>query len=714
MFVVAKEENRQADMKNRSENSMMPTQGKQQSVLFIPRYPQPIYWAYYPIPYSPNQINYCHNNYHHYHHPHQQQQQHHAQNDDNNQYHQEKINQEINASLYSYYGQQDDTQNIYPQTIYGQQFYDENIPVYGVQELENSPMIQETEKEIGQNELNADNHEKKIINLQKNSEANPAPDPEEKNALDETTDVSDDKQEKSMQNKAESDEGDSETTTSEISELSSAENCQVKNDIQENLSSSESSDSDSYLAYSTGRTGLDEEKCEGLNAELEDKQISTDCESFTEENEKEEKKKVEDLDSKEKNEEEKSRVENVISFSGPRLRSDTPNKIDESGWKDIPTDEDYPGVVDEEDASTIVSVSLPFRPQFPVLKKDEIIDEKASADLKEIINSVSLSLRIDKEPSTTVDFTLRKNPSTRPKSWCPDKLNDDFWTSKTILGQQGEAIECTEENKEKKNNNDEEKNKNEAKRMPSFEVTVEDDKINDDKVEEDEEESADESKKNKYLLTVQNSRDETDDDDSGVTSDMSRLISEVDTDSECTPSRKAITYKRTQTHSRLFRLLSEDLSQDTIEKEKSKRRNRLSLPIKNSSEFSYDYSNQSSGMTSPDYSPVYERPSSRNFQKIFNTTVVSEPGEEDRYFKIWKNSKDTDEANKLKNHNEILSSTLTGKFEENKSSIWSHRSNVLCPRIKSTRSSDGRIRKPVVHSTATNYSKYDRARKSEY
>ncbi|XP_057335493.1 uncharacterized protein LOC130674231 isoform X2 [Microplitis mediator] len=56
-------------------------------------------------------------------------------------------------------------------------------------------------------------------------------------------------------------------------------------------------------------------------------------------------------------------------------------------------------------------------------------------------------------------------------------------------------------------------------------------------------------------------KEETDDDDSGVTSqsDLSRIISEVDTDSESGPKQKKInSYKRTQTHSRLFKLITDD------------------------------------------------------------------------------------------------------------------------------------------------------------
>lgn len=61
---------------------------------------------------------------------------------------------------------------------------------------------------------------------------------------------------------------------------------------------------------------------------------------------------------------------------------------------------------------------------------------------------------------------------------------------------------------------------------------------------------------------------EVDEDDSGVTSDMSRHISETDTESECFPElRKMTRYQRAATHSRLFKLLQDecDLNSDDNE-----------------------------------------------------------------------------------------------------------------------------------------------------
>ncbi|KFB38031.1 hypothetical protein ZHAS_00005299 [Anopheles sinensis] len=76
-------------------------------------------------------------------------------------------------------------------------------------------------------------------------------------------------------------------------------------------------------------------------------------------------------------------------------------------------------------------------------------------------------------------------------------------------------------------------------------------------------------------------------DDSGVTSDMSKHISEVETDSECFPEmRKMTRYQRAATHSRLFKLLqdesnngdsedeeaSEDISKEMCKEEKQEKK----------------------------------------------------------------------------------------------------------------------------------------------
>uniref|UniRef100_A0A182PT05 Uncharacterized protein n=1 Tax=Anopheles epiroticus TaxID=199890 RepID=A0A182PT05_9DIPT len=76
-------------------------------------------------------------------------------------------------------------------------------------------------------------------------------------------------------------------------------------------------------------------------------------------------------------------------------------------------------------------------------------------------------------------------------------------------------------------------------------------------------------------------------DDSGVTSDMSKHISEVETDSECFPEmRKMTRYQRAATHSRLFKLLQDESNngdseddeeatgEDNVSKEREQKQNR--------------------------------------------------------------------------------------------------------------------------------------------
>jgi len=193
---------------------------------------------------------------------------------------------------------------------------------------------------------------------------------------------------------------------------------------------------------------------------------------------------------------------------------------------------------------------------------------------------------------------------------------------------------------------------------------------------------------------VQDYREDTDDEDSGVTSDISRMISEVDTDSECTCSKNVKKYQRTQTHSRLFRLLNDDsiLSGPS-------RKEYLSLPLEtNASNYDDNYcSNYSSGLTSPEYSPIYEQ-SWRKFHEDATTITSSSANlanveidhlasrqeqissKDDPYFRIWKSPK----LFGLREHNVVPS--LAFKTLDSKIPSWAYKVNVLCPRIKSTKS----------------------------
>lgn len=206
------------------------------------------------------------------------------------------------------------------------------------------------------------------------------------------------------------------------------------------------------------------------------------------------------------------------------------------------------------------------------------------------------------------------------------------------------------------------------------------------------------SKESKHLLSVQNSREETDDEDSGVTSDMSRMISEVDTDSECTSSKNMRKYQRTQTHSRLFRLLNDDsiLLEDTEKtNESSSTEEYLNLPLK-SNAFNYDEnycSNYSSGVTSPEYSPICEQ-SWKRLHDADNSRLPDQNGDvfrqgrqdrisckEDPYYQAWKTPKPPAPS---VDHDVVPS--LAFKVLESRRPLWSYKVNVLCPRIKSTKS----------------------------
>ncbi|XP_076686288.1 uncharacterized protein LOC143378456 isoform X2 [Andrena cerasifolii] len=236
------------------------------------------------------------------------------------------------------------------------------------------------------------------------------------------------------------------------------------------------------------------------------------------------------------------------------------------------------------------------------------------------------------------------------------------------------------------------------------------------------------TKEPRHLLSVQNSKDETDDEDSGVTSDMSRMISEVDTDSECTSTRNR-KYQRTQTHSRLFKLLNDDsVLPEDIEKtpDPPSRRDYLSLPLKNSFNYDDNYcSNYSSGLTSPDYSPLCEQ-TWRRLHDTERPNVTTNPRppvqdgdagrdhghplsrqerafcKDDPYYQSWKTCKSP-----TSNDHDVLPSQAF-KVLESRRPLWSYRVNVLCPRIKSTKSvpvalGAGKIDSPLISPNPSAY-----------
>lgn len=104
------------------------------------------------------------------------------------------------------------------------------------------------------------------------------------------------------------------------------------------------------------------------------------------------------------------------------------------------------------------------------------------------------------------------------------------------------------------------------------------------------------------------SQEDSEEDDSGVTSDMSRHISETDTDPECgTELRKLTPYQRASTHSRLFKLLQDECGPDDEQEDEKVcvekdiitfRKERLSLPLQTSIS-DPDSMSSSSGINSP-------------------------------------------------------------------------------------------------------------------
>ncbi|KAL6439957.1 hypothetical protein ACFW04_002960 [Cataglyphis niger] len=204
-------------------------------------------------------------------------------------------------------------------------------------------------------------------------------------------------------------------------------------------------------------------------------------------------------------------------------------------------------------------------------------------------------------------------------------------------------------------------------------------------------------------LIIQGPREDTDDEDSGVTSDISRMISEIDTDSDCTCSKNVKKYQRTQTHSRLFRLLNDDSIPTLSSYPKidiSGKKSSLSLPLKMNA-FNYDdnhCSNYSSGLTSPEYSPIHEQSwrryhedSTTNTSSLANSANVDTYqlvnqreqnvfSKDDSYFQDWKSPK----LSSLREQDVVPS--LAFKTVDSKIPSWTYKVNVLCPRIKSTKS----------------------------
>jgi len=109
------------------------------------------------------------------------------------------------------------------------------------------------------------------------------------------------------------------------------------------------------------------------------------------------------------------------------------------------------------------------------------------------------------------------------------------------------------------------------------------------------------------------SQEESEEDDSGVTSDLSRQISDADTESEASRGEQSRMLKcqRASTHSRLFKLLQDECGKSDDEVEEGaamkSRREHLTLPLCNTNGSDPDSLSSSSGVTSPASPTVTDR-----------------------------------------------------------------------------------------------------------
>lgn len=358
------------------------------------------------------------------------------------------------------------------------------------------------------------------------------------------------------------------------------------------------------------------------------------------------------------------------------IREDSPKTERNMGTEEFPDD----------DSANTVSVSLPLRFRFSVSENNQDVTTLIVGD-STIQQTEMTSSKDDDE--IHVDFTLRRKKQTTPDTDLPHGIheieNDEniktkFSVSATrtdIMKQIAESeyknpqmfyesrvsdvvydlATCSEVYSTSDNYHS---SLGEVYHLPLKQIERDNEKIHtpeNDDVHQDPEENSSRSK-SKNLLSVQNSKEETDDEDSGVTSDMSRIISEVDTDSECcTVTRKQSKYQRTQTHSRLFRLLNNDSNSHQED-----RSEHLYLQLQSVAPTDDHYcSNLSSGMTSPEYSPVYE----------------ADKSTQDCYYQTWKSSKSDNDL-------DILPS-MAHKVLDSQKPHWTYKVNVLCPRIRSSK-----------------------------
>ncbi|XP_043478062.1 uncharacterized protein LOC122508653 isoform X2 [Leptopilina heterotoma] len=437
-------------------------------------------------------------------------------------------------------------------------------------------------------------------------------------------------------------------------------------------SSSSSDDSESFLAYSTGlnpeshfQKSLSATTVSGDQSLLSDK-LDSDSEDQDEECPMYE-------DNEKTFYEEKCEVDQHVPHRLSVIVEDSPKTNTET--------EEFP---DDDNANT-VSVSLPLRFRFSVSENNQDVTTLIVGD-----STIQQTEKISpKDDEVHVDFTLRRKKQSTPDKDLPHGLPkiENIETEFTVNETRTDVMEQLQTDESEYNSQMfyesrvsdvvydlatsgstsdnyhsslEVYSLSQISDLPSKQIEQENEKTHppeNDDLDQDPDENCSRSK-SKNLLSVQNSREETDDEDSGVTSDMSRIISEVDTDSECctVTTRKQSKYQRTQTHSRLFRLLTNDSNSHQED-----RPEHLNLHIQSTTHDDHYSSNFSSGMTSPEYSPVYEPDKST----------------QDCYYQTWKSTKSDNDP-------DILPS-MAHKVLDSQKPHWTYKVNVLCPRIRSSK-----------------------------
>ncbi|XP_014484004.1 PREDICTED: uncharacterized protein LOC106749250 [Dinoponera quadriceps] len=426
-------------------------------------------------------------------------------------------------------------------------------------------------------------------------------------------------------------------------------------------SNNSSSDSDSYVAYSTGLNPREKPEKERPEFPTDDPGNET---RFRKDRPRYSDDAFQRDTTSTAGEDERGRSGDSIDSSTGNTSPDEPIDNDDDAERQDSEGPAFEATDDSE--ATMVSVSLPLRFKFFVSENNEDVttvtvgDSKIRAERAKCgrsagdggVNDDDVSVDFHVGNDTSVDFTIRRHASSADEASIPQV---NFTLRKDPSRSREETAGSTP-----------------ARDLDSSTQVrlVDGDGITRDQT----------TSEAKQLSSVQEDTDE-EDEDSGVTSDLSRMISEVDTDSECASSKNSKKYQRTQTHSRLFRLLNDDSARESPDRgPPSSRKEYLSLPL--NTVFNYDdsyCSNYSSGLTSPEYSPVHEQ-SWRRFHDASLSSKSEQSAEQatggDPYFRTWKRPAGL--------HDVVPS--LAHKILDSRLPSWAYKVNVLCPRIKSTKS----------------------------